>query len=145
METKITISVIVEKQGKILFVQEAKEVNLKKWNLPGGGLEVGEKLIDGAVRELAEETTLQVKINALVGMYPQVGKSHSFNFIFSADIVDGEATAGDQILQCKWMHPQEFLLMSDDEILSAKKLRIAIEDYAKGIRYPLEVITELRK
>ncbi len=145
METKITISAIVEKEGKILFVQEAKEVNFEKWNLPGGGIEAGEKLIDGVVREFKEETMLDVHVHSLLGMYPQVGKTHSFNFVFLATIINGEATAGDQILQCKWMTPEEFLSMNDEHILSSKKLRTAIEDYIKGIRYPLEIITELRK
>ena len=39
--------------------------NGKLW-FPGGGIEVGEKLEDGLIREILEETGLKVKINKLV-------------------------------------------------------------------------------
>jgi 8-oxo-dGTP diphosphatase len=42
------------------------------WTLPGGGLEFGEDPVDGALRELAEETGLEARIDALVGIRSEV-------------------------------------------------------------------------
>lgn len=55
--------VIVHASGKILAVKGW--MGSGHWNLPGGGLHKGEKPADGAVRELAEETGLQVKPESL--------------------------------------------------------------------------------
>ena len=39
------------------------------WNLPGGGLQQGETVTEGIVREVAEETGLVVEVERLVGVY----------------------------------------------------------------------------
>jgi ADP-ribose pyrophosphatase YjhB (NUDIX family) len=46
------------------------------WTLPGGGLEFGEDPVDGALRELAEETGLEARIDALVGIRSEVFEPH---------------------------------------------------------------------
>jgi 8-oxo-dGTP diphosphatase len=43
------------------------------WCLPGGGVEEGESLAEGAVREAKEETGLDVELTRLVGVYSRMG------------------------------------------------------------------------
>ena len=39
------------------------------WNLPGGGLEKGESPWQGVIREVKEETGLNVSVTRLAGVY----------------------------------------------------------------------------
>jgi ADP-ribose pyrophosphatase YjhB (NUDIX family) len=43
------------------------------WALPGGFMEVGERLADAAVRELREETAIEAEVTGIVGVYSDPG------------------------------------------------------------------------
>lgn len=145
MNRKINSSTILDKDGKILLVQEGKEELRGQWNLPGGGLKEGEEVAKAAIRETLEEASVQVELTSLVGLYPQVGQTHSFNFVFAATIIEGEPAPSDDIINCQWMSEQEFAELGDDQLVSSQKLRKIIADYFQGIKFPLEVITEIKK
>ena len=61
-----TTSVVLDDQGRVALVRR-KDNGL--WALPGGGMELGESIEDCAVREVKEETGLDVEITGLVGVY----------------------------------------------------------------------------
>jgi 8-oxo-dGTP diphosphatase len=54
--TKVSVNVFVLKEGKILLGKRIGKIGHDTWGLPGGHLEYGESLADGARRELVEET-----------------------------------------------------------------------------------------
>ena len=54
-------------QGRILLLRRSDGDNL--WGLPGGGMELGERAADAVVREVREETGLEVEPVALIGVY----------------------------------------------------------------------------
>ncbi|WP_339264801.1 NUDIX domain-containing protein [Paenibacillus sp. FSL W8-0187] len=43
------------------------------WVYPGGQVEVGENLIDGLIREIKEESGIDVSVGSLVGVYSNTG------------------------------------------------------------------------
>ena len=43
------------------MVQEAKEKYYGQWNFPAGHIEDGENMLEGAIREVKEETGITVK------------------------------------------------------------------------------------
>ncbi len=51
--------IVRDEDGKVLFVQERSD----SWDLPGGGLEHGEGLLDALNREFAEELKAEVEID----------------------------------------------------------------------------------
>ncbi|MDP6852939.1 MAG: NUDIX hydrolase [Candidatus Marinimicrobia bacterium] len=55
---KPTATLICPKEGSLLLVKRAAEPGKGLWGLPGGFIERGETLIEGAKRELYEETRL---------------------------------------------------------------------------------------
>lgn len=60
---------IVVKNSKILLVKRATPPFHDVWSLVGGMMEVGETIEETAIRELREETGIEAKIIALVGVY----------------------------------------------------------------------------
>ncbi len=55
-------AVIVEKDGKVLLGERNKENYRGYWVLPGGGVEWGETIEQAAVREIKEETGLDIEL-----------------------------------------------------------------------------------
>ena len=61
-----TNGVVFNVRGEVLL---QKRVDNGFWALPGGFIDVGETVEQGAIREVLEETALQVTIKRLVGIY----------------------------------------------------------------------------
>ena len=145
MSIFIHVSTIVTDDAKrILFVREAKAASRDRWNLPGGHLEVGEHPKAAAVREVLEETLLDVTLGSLVGVYNGVSRTmHSVRFVFEASSFMGSPGAGDEILEVQWMFPEEILAMRDDELVGPKFLREILSDWQEGKGYSLDVVREV--
>ncbi|EDO28571.1 predicted protein [Nematostella vectensis] len=62
----IVAAVIIREDGKILMMREAKESCLGKWYLPAGRLEKNESLVQGAKREVIEETGLEFEPSTMI-------------------------------------------------------------------------------
>ncbi|MFD7903851.1 NUDIX domain-containing protein [Kitasatospora sp. NPDC059747] len=50
-----------------------------RWGMPGGGLEIGENLPGAVVREVREETGIEVEVIGLVGTYSDPGHVIEFS------------------------------------------------------------------
>ncbi len=59
-------AVVVDGEGRVLLHLRADTGN---WSIPGGAMEPGESIADTAVRELREETGIEVRPVRLVGVY----------------------------------------------------------------------------
>ena len=62
-----TVDAVVEQSGHILLVKRKAEPGKGLWALPGGHLNEFEKQLDGAIRELREETKIKVPEAVLRG------------------------------------------------------------------------------
>ena len=60
--------------ASVLLVRRKHEPFAGGWALPGGFVEEGERAVQAARRELAEETGLRVKTLALLGVYDTPGR-----------------------------------------------------------------------
>ena len=59
-------AVIWNGRGEVLLIRRAKEPRIGQWSLPGGKVEFGETLIAAVLREVSEETGLEVEILGLI-------------------------------------------------------------------------------
>lgn len=74
----LAVVVAVIDDGKILLT---KREDFEVWCLPGGGVEEGESLAEGAIREAKEETGLDVRLTRLIGIYSQLGGMHDVHAV----------------------------------------------------------------
>ncbi len=68
----LAVDVVVElPSGEIVLIKRKYEPFKGYWALPGGMLEIGETVEQAAIREVREETGLDVSITRLVGVYSE--------------------------------------------------------------------------
>ena len=63
---------VVIRDDHVLLVRRGREPLKGEWSIPGGMLELGEKLEDGVRRELLEETGLEVEPLALIATFDRI-------------------------------------------------------------------------
>jgi 8-oxo-dGTP diphosphatase len=126
-------TIIRNSKDEILFVREAKEIHHGLWNLPGGHIEEGEHLREAAVREVKEESTLDVTLTDRVLVIDGISpKLQSLRFNFFAKTYKGTEAAGDEILELRWMSPEALLALRDHELVGAPFLRAIIRELDSG-------------
>jgi ADP-ribose pyrophosphatase YjhB (NUDIX family) len=62
-------AIIFDETGRVLLVRS--EVLEVRWNLPGGGIDRGETLVEGLRREVREETGLEIEVGPLVAVFDE--------------------------------------------------------------------------
>jgi 8-oxo-dGTP diphosphatase len=93
---KIRATVICEKDRYILLVRKPKS----KWALPGGKVEIGEAIAGAAIRELKEETGLNVDQLLYIFEFEAGNTRHH---VFEASVLDAEnAMPQNEISECIW-------------------------------------------
>lgn len=145
---KIFVSVAIRDGDRVLLVQEGKAGSYGKWNLPGGHLELGETLQQGAIREVREETLLDVAPDGLIGAYTLIRRQEeevlrqAVRFIFSAPYTGGEPGAGDEILSVRWFAVEEMARLTPPELLTPDVFPDLIARLRGGVVHSLDMLTE---
>lgn len=106
-------AVVRDDRGRILLVRRADSGN---WSLPGGMQEIGESITQTAVREVREETGLEIEITGLVGLYTDPGHVMAYDdgevrqewvALFSATVTGGRESAADDSRDLAWAKPED--------------------------------------
>ena len=110
-----------EARERILMTQ--REDN-SRWCLPGGGMDPGESAAETCVREVLEETGLEVRVTKLVGIYtspdllieyPDGNKLQPVAFSFEAEITGGELGLSSETIAFGWYTVAEIEAMDTME------------------------------
>lgn len=73
LDPKVATGAIFSLDGGILLVQRGIEPSYGKWVFPGGYVDRGEALEAAAIREVKEESGLDVRLTRLLGVYSSPG------------------------------------------------------------------------
>lgn len=110
-ETKIAgASVALFDGDRVLLVLRGREPMADLWSLPGGKLKVGESAIDAAIREVTEETALQITslvfVQTFIPLRTEGTKVIESNYhldVFASNQFSGNLVASDDAKDVKWV------------------------------------------
>ncbi len=90
---RLAADIIIEfPDGEIVLVRRGVEPFKGTWALPGGGVEIGERVEEAAIREAKEETGLDIRLEGLVGVYSDPDRDprgHTVSIVYHAVPIGG--------------------------------------------------------
>lgn len=113
MNIKVVAGGVLEKDGKILLVKENQKICKGKWNLPAGGLDENESLMECAKREIYEETGCKVEVTGILEIINEILEGvNVVCFFFDTKIISENINAdGEEISSVKWFSYEEIFNM----------------------------------
>jgi ADP-ribose pyrophosphatase YjhB (NUDIX family) len=121
-------AVITNQQGRILLVRRTDSGN---WALPGGAMDLGESIADCAVREVREETGLEVEVTGLIGIYTDPRHviaytdgevRQQFNVCLTGRVLGGTLAGSDESTALAYIAPSQ---LNDLPMHPTQRLRLA--------------------
>jgi 8-oxo-dGTP pyrophosphatase MutT (NUDIX family) len=104
-------AVVLNDAGRVLMIQRTDN---DLWAVPGGAQEVGETSTEAAVREVHEETGLEVEVTGLIGIYSDPRHviayddgevRQEFSLCFRARPIGGLLTPSSESRHVHWVEP----------------------------------------
>lgn len=91
-----------------VFIRKGETILLAKqsygeqyWSLPGGVMEAGESIEQTAIREVKEETGLDIRLGKLIGVYSKPGEG-ALALTFGGFIKGGELQADNEVIDVRY-------------------------------------------
>ncbi len=110
----VGVGAVVVDQGRVLLVRRGTEPMKGRWSLPGGLLELGESLTEGIVREVREETGLEVEPVELIELLDRIhreGERVRYHYVIAdylCRVSGGELLAASDADDVRWVEREEW-------------------------------------
>ena len=95
---RVAVSALIFDGERVLL---ALRRDIGWWNLPGGGMEIGETVDEALCREVSEETGLQIEVGQLIGVYSKPQKQEVV-LTFRCSIINGTPVATEESRECRY-------------------------------------------
>ena len=133
----LAVSAAIFRDGRVLIVRRARPPAHGLYTLPGGGVELGETLEQAIIREVREETGLEIAPLALVGFREAIARDaagrverHFVILPFASRWIRGEIALSEELAEAHWRKPGELAGLKTTEglaeIVAAAAERIAL-------------------
>ncbi|HLG51495.1 MAG TPA: NUDIX hydrolase [Chloroflexota bacterium] len=103
---KLAVGVMVTMDGKLLLSRRAIDPGKGLWSFPSGYVDLGEAPTTAAIREVKEETGLDIALRGLVGVYASAQRPVVL-VVYSADVVGGTLSGSDEVEEIGLFEPQD--------------------------------------
>lgn len=123
-------AIVTDENGRILLVKRRDNT---LWALPGGGHDIGESIEQTAVREVKEETGLDVEVTCLVGIYTNPAHvvaftdgevRQQFSLCFTTELRGGELAIDHESTDIAWTQPADI-----EQLEMHPSMRLRIQHY----------------
>lgn len=111
----VGVGVLIRDGDRFLIIKRAVDPDAGLWSIPGGLVEIGERAAEAAVREVKEETALDVEILDLLDIVDRIIEDDDGRIKFHFVIVDyfarprsGSVRASSDALEARWVRAEEF-------------------------------------
>ena len=108
----VGIGAVVIRDGKVLLIRRGVAPGRGLWAVPGGSLELGETLQQGAEREILEETGITIRAREPIYAFDFFERDPDgrirFHFVIvdlAADYIRGDVKGADDALEARWLAP----------------------------------------
>jgi 8-oxo-dGTP diphosphatase len=95
--------------GRVLLIRRAFAPLQGRWSIPGGGLDVGETIVEGVRRELQEETGIDVRVLDPIETFEQIQRDDSgrvqLHYVildYLCEVIGGKVRAGGDATDAAW-------------------------------------------
>ena len=106
----VAVLAVVLRGEEALIVQRAQQPNAGRWGFPGGVLELGETVAEGAMRELLEETGIVAKPAGILDVHDAITRDADGRVQFHYLLIavrgiwqSGEGEPADDAADCAWV------------------------------------------
>jgi ADP-ribose pyrophosphatase len=107
---QVGVGILIQDEDKYLLIKRAAEPDAGLWTIPGGIVELGETAKDAAVREVYEETGLEIVILDLLDVVDKIITDDSnrikYHFIivdYLAKVYGGQLNPSSDATDARWV------------------------------------------
>jgi 8-oxo-dGTP pyrophosphatase MutT (NUDIX family) len=126
--------VVVNDAGEVLMIRRSDNDN---WAVPGGAIDLGESMVEAAVRETREETGIECEISGLVGIYSDPKHvllytsngevRQEFSILLTAVATGGQPTPSSESTDVRWVPREDLASYQMD-----RSMRLRLGHYLDG-------------
>ncbi len=110
----VGVGALIIKNGKLLLIRRGAKPGQGRWSIPGGLVELGERVRDAVVREVKEECGLDIEVEGLMDVFDSIIRDEKgrvqYQFVvvnFLAKIQGGILENADDVLEVRWVSLNE--------------------------------------
>lgn len=110
----VGVGAVILDGGKVLIVKRKYDPLAGQWSLPGGGVELGETLEDSIVREMREETGLEIEVGPVIEVFDRITRDDDGEVRYHFVLVDylcwpvgGDLHASSDVADARFVDPSE--------------------------------------